>query len=508
LGNKGKVLLGSACFLAVTLFVASQMPRELMPKPETVSFEVNMKTPVDYSLEQTGDVVASLETWLKGQESVKASFSQIGVVSGMEALNPEVSINSVNLYVETTHPSEVDELMESMRVKLQKFPGLTFSLVKEQSTLAEFMAFTTAEVGLKIKGEDLNRLTILAEQLVEKLNQIEGITDIATNIGEGKPEFLIKIKKEALEKYNISPGTIGNFLVNAVRGQRATQFKELDKKYDVRVRFEKQTRENIESLLNEQISYQGTLIPLRELVSYEIARGPKEIRRENQQREVLVTANLRGKKISQVAPTIRGKIGELSLPQGYRVVFSGEQEEMAKSFQSLVFAFTLAVLLVYMIMAAQFESLKHPFLILFTLPMGLTGAIWALKITGQSLNVISIIGMVVLAGIVVNDAIVKIDYTNQLRRRGLSVRESIMEASRVRLRPILMTTVTTTLGLFPMSLGFGRGAELQQPMAIAVIGGLLLATFLTLILIPLAYELAESRKSEMDHSQVEYISDE
>ncbi|MCK4930593.1 MAG: efflux RND transporter permease subunit [Candidatus Aminicenantes bacterium] len=508
LGNKGKVLLGSACFLAVTLFVASQMPRELMPKPETVSFEVNMKTPVDYSLEQTGDVVASLETWLKGQESVKASFSQIGIVSGMEALNPEVSINSVNLYVETTHPSEVDELMESMRVKLQKFPGLSFSLVKEQSTLAEFMAFTTAEVGLKIKGEDLNRLTILAEQLVEKLNQIEGITDIATNIGEGKPEFLIKIKKEALEKYNISPGTIGNFLVNAVRGQRATQFKELDKKYDVRVRLEKQTRENIESLLNEQISYQGTLIPLRELVSYEIARGPKEIRRENQQREVLVTANLRGKKISQVAPTIRGKIGELSLPQGYRVVFSGEQEEMAKSFQSLVFAFTLAVLLVYMIMAAQFESLKHPFLILFTLPMGLTGAIWALKITGQSLNVISIIGMVVLAGIVVNDAIVKIDYTNQLRRRGLSVRESIMEASRVRLRPILMTTVTTTLGLFPMSLGFGRGAELQQPMAIAVIGGLLLATFLTLILIPLAYELAESRKSEMDHSQVEDHSDE
>jgi HAE1 family hydrophobic/amphiphilic exporter-1 len=181
---------------------------------------------------------------------------------------------------------------------------------------------------------------------------------------------------------------------------------------------------------------------------------------------------------------------------------------MTKSFQSLIFAFTLAVLLVYMIMAAQFESLKHPFLIMFTLPMGLTGAIWALKITGQSLNVISIIGMVVLAGIVVNDAIVKIDYTNQLRRRGLSVRESILEASRVRLRPILMTTVTTTLGLFPMSLGFGRGAELQQPMAIAVIGGLLLATFLTLILIPLVYELAESQKSELDFSQVEADSDE
>jgi HAE1 family hydrophobic/amphiphilic exporter-1 len=503
LGNKGKVLLGSLCFLAITLVVASQMPRELMPKPETISFEVNMKTPVDYSLEQTGDVVAALENWLGKQESVTASFSQIGVVSGMEALNPEVSINSVNLYVETRHPSEVDSLMDSMRMRLQRIPGLSFSIVKEQSTLAEFMAFTTAEVGLKIKGEDLNRLTILSEQLVEKLNQIDGITDIATNIGEGKPEFLIAIKKEALEKYNISPGTIGNFLVNAVRGQRATQFKELEKKYDVRVRLEERTRENIESLLDEQIPYEGTLIPLRELVSYKVARGPKEIRRENQQREVLVTANLRGQKISQVAPAIRKKIDELSLPQGYRVVFSGEQEEMAKSFQSLVFAFALAVLLVYMIMAAQFESLKHPFLILFTLPMGLTGAIWALMMTGQSLNVISVIGMVVLAGIVVNDAIVKIDYTNQLRRRGLSLRESIMEASRVRLRPILMTTVTTTFGLFPMSLGLGRGAELQQPMAIAVIGGLLLATFLTLILIPLVYELAESLKSEQVDPRME-----
>jgi HAE1 family hydrophobic/amphiphilic exporter-1 len=501
LGNKGKVLLGSLCFLLVTLAVASQMPRELMPKPETVSFEVNMKTPVDYSLEQSGDVVAALETWLKGQESVSASFSQIGVVSGMEALNPDVSINSVKLYVEATHPSEVDELMEGMREKLQKFPGLNYSIVKEQSTLAEFMAFTSAEIGLKIRGEDLNRLTMLAEQLVGKLNVIEGITDIATNIGEGKPEFLISIRKDALEKYNISPGTIGDFLVNAVRGLRATQFKELEKKYDVRVRLEEETRDNIESLLDEQISFQGTLIPLRELVMYEIARGPKEIRRENQQREVLVTANLRGKKISQVVPAIREKISELALPQGYRVVFSGEQEEMAKSFQSLIFAFTLAVLLVYMIMAAQFESLRHPFLILLTLPMGITGAIWALLITGQSLNVISIIGMVVLAGVVVNDAIVKIDYTNQLRRKGLSVRESIIEASRVRLRPILMTTVTTALGLFPMSLGLGRGAELQQPLAISVIGGLLLATFLTLILIPIAYEMAERKKRGVDDSR-------
>jgi len=494
LDNKGKVLAGSLVFLILTFFLATQIPRELMPKPEAASFELNLKTPVDYSLEQTVGVVSFLERWLGKNESVEESFSQIGIVSGMEGLNPDISLNSVQIHVEVEKASQVESTIEALRARLEEFPDLNYSIVKEQSTLAQFLAFSTAEVGLKVKGDDLIRLKNIAEELVEKLGDIKGIADLNTNIGEGKPEFLIKIKKDALEKYNISPQAIGGFLVDAVRGKVATQFKELEKKYDILVRMEEATRENIESLLDEQIQYGEFLIPLRELVSYEMAKGPKEVRRENQQREVLVTANLRGTKISQVVPKIQDKIDELSLPFGYRVVFSGEQEEMSRSFRSLVFAFSLAVLLVYMIMAAQFESLLHPFLILFTLPMGLTGAIWALFLTGQTLNIISVIGMVVLAGIVVNDAIVKIDYTNQLRKKGLTSREAIMEASRVRLRPILMTTVTTAFGLFPMSLGLGRGSELQQPLAISVIGGLILATFLTLILIPIAYELAEKRR--------------
>lgn len=497
LDNKGKVFFGSLVFLTLTLLLATQIPRELMPKPEAVSFELNLKTPIDYSLEQTSDIVFSIEKWLEKKKSVKATYSQIGVVSGMESLNPDVSLNSAKVYVEIQDTSQLDETIESLRARLEKISGLNYSITEEQSTLAQFLAFAAADVGLKIKGDDLNKLKELAEQLVDKLRGIETIADLNTNIGEGKPEFLIRTKKEALEKHDIPPELIGDFLVNAVRGKRATQFKELDKKYDVLVRLDEETRENIDSLLDEEISYRGILIPLRELVYYEIAKGPKEIRRESQQREVLVSANLRGAKISQVMPRIREKIDELNLPPKYRVVFSGEQEEMTKSFRSLIFAFSLAVILVYMIMAAQFESLLHPFLILFTLPMGLTGAIWALFLTGQTLNVISVIGMVVLAGIVVNDAIVKIDYTNQLRKRGFALRAAIMEASRIRLRPILMTTVTTAFGLFPMSLGLGKGSELQQPLAISVIGGLILATFLTLILVPLAYELAEGRRAKV-----------
>jgi len=495
LDNKGKVIVVSLLFLTLTFFMATKIPRELMPKPDAFSFEINMKTPIEYSLDQTSEVVGEIENWISKNNAIKASFSQIGIVSGMEGLNPDISLNSVKIYIELFSAKEIDKILDDLRVQLDKYSRLSYSFVKEQSTLSQLLAFSSAEIGLKIKGDDLFRLTEIADELVTKLNQLPEITDINTSVGEGKPEFLIKIRKEALEKFDISPSEIGTFLINAVRGDKATDFKELEKKYDVLVRLEKQSRENIESLLNEQLPHQDALIPLRELVTYEIAKGPNEIRRENQQREVVVTANLKGAKISQVVPRINEKIEEMVLPPNYRIEFSGEQEEMTKSFRSLIFAFSLAVLLVYMIMAAQFESLRHPFLILLTLPMGLTGAVWALLITGQTLNVISIIGMVVLAGIVVNDAIVKIDYTNQLRKRGLAVREAIMEASRVRLRPILMTTVTTALGLFPMSLGLGKGAELQQPLAISVIGGLMLSTFLTLILIPLVYELAEKKKS-------------
>jgi HAE1 family hydrophobic/amphiphilic exporter-1 len=412
----------------------------------------------------------------------------------MESLNPDISLNSAKIYVEIFNSDRIERTIDDIRSYMERIPGLSFSLMKEQATLSQFLALSSAEIGIKIKGEDLNRLKFYAEQLVLELQKIPEIADINTNIGEGKPEFLIRIRKGSLEKYNIAPGDIGNYLINAVRGKQAGQFKELEKKYDILVRLQEATRKNIETLLDEQISINGLVIPLRELVYYEIAKGPKEIRRENQIREVLVSANLHGAKTSQVVPKIQEKIDGLSLASNYRVVLSGEQEEMTKSFRSLLFALCLAVLLVYMIMAAQFESFKHPFIILFTLPMGMTGAVWALFFFGQTINVISVIGIVVLAGIVVNDAIVKIDYTNQLRKKGMGLRDAILEASRVRLRPILMTTVTTAFGLFPMSLGLGRGAELQQSMAISVIGGLILATFLTLVLIPMVYEIAEKEK--------------
>jgi len=496
LDHKGRVVVTSVCFFALTFLVGYKLPRELMPAMRVSSFDISLKTPVDYSFEQTAEVVSMIESWLGGNSSVDTFFSQAGIVSGLEGTSPDISVNSASINIKVKRSAELEAVIEDLRTKLAAYPDILYSIAKEQTTIAQFLILSSAKLDLKIRGDELDRLKSITAEFTDRLRRIKGITDINTTIEEGKLEFVIKIKKEAFEKYDISPTDVGTYLANAVSGRVATQLRELEKKYDILVRLDKETRENVEKLLDQTIPYRKGFIPLRELVYYEVARGPKEIRRENQQREVLVTANLRDVKASRVMPAVRAAIAGMSLPANYRIDFGGEQEEMTKSFQSLIWAFALSLLLVYMIMAAQFENLIHPFLIMFTIPMGLSGTFLLLWAAGLSINVISIIGIVISVGIVTDNAIVKLDYTNQLRREGMGLREAVCEGSAVRLRPILMATATTIIGLLPLSLGIGEGAELQQPLGVAVMGGLITSTFLTLILIPVVYEWVEERAAK------------
>jgi HAE1 family hydrophobic/amphiphilic exporter-1 len=495
LENKGKIIAGTLLFFAVSFALGGLLRRELMPKMKTNTFELDLATPVDDSLEQTADMAVMLESCARGLKPVKTVLTHVGIVSGAESADPTISVNSIRMFVEVNRPADLEGVLEALRRRLADYPDVAYTIVREQSTLGQFLAFTSAEIGLKIKGEDLDRLKEISGTLMDRLRAIPGISDLATNIGEGKPEFKVTVDKEALKKYvNVSPATIGDFLVSAVRGRVTTQFRELEKKYDILVRMEGASRQTIEALLAESLPAGDRLIPLRDLLSYEIVRGPREIRRENQQREILLTANLRGAKISQVAPAIDKAIAGLDLPTEYRVVWSGEREEMDRSFRSLILALVLASVLTYMIMAAQFESLMHPFLVMLTLPMGAAGAIVAMLATGTSLNVIAIIGMVVLVGLVVDDAIVEVDYTNLLRKQGQTLRPAVTEACLTRLRPILIASLSTVFGLLPMALGLEAGGELMKPLGIVVLSGLLLSTFLTLILIPVFYEWVEERK--------------
>jgi HAE1 family hydrophobic/amphiphilic exporter-1 len=495
LNHKRMIGATTIVFFAVTFFIGYRLPREHMPKIKAISFEVSLKTPVDYSLDQTAGIVQTLEQHLQTIRTVKKTFSQIGLVSGMESLSPDVAINAAKIYVEVASPSDWEPALISLRRKLADFPDITYSIAGEQSVLADFLTFSSSEISLKVQGLELDRLNVIARELIGRLKKVRGLVDINSNTGEGKPEFMIKIRKDALDKYvGLTPGEISGWLVNAVRGKIATQFNEMEKKYDVLVRLGESSRATLDSLLNGQLPHQGTLIPMRELVTVEPARGPQEIRRENQQREIVVSANLQGAKLSQVVPAINEAIKQIKLPEGYHIDFGGEQEEMNKSFQSLMLALGLAVLLTYMIMAAQFESLMHPFLVMLTLPMGAAGAFVSLWAGGQTLNVMAIIGMVVLVGLVVDDAIVEIDFINQLRRGGKSLRDSVVEGCMTRLRAILMASLDTVAGLIPMALGLERGSELLKPLGIVVAGGLLFSTLLTLILIPVVYEAVEARR--------------
>lgn len=235
---------------------------------------------------------------------------------------------------------------------------------------------------------------------------------------------------------------------------------------------------------------------MREVVYITLSRGATEIHRENQARVISLFANVSGKSLGQTIGEIERKLDEIETPGTARFIVGGAKEEMAESYQSLLFAALLAISLVYMIMAAQFESLVHPLVIIVSVPMAVIGTTWLLLLTGQSFNVISLIGIVVLVGIAVNDAIVKVDFINQERQRGATVRDAVIEAGRKRFRPIVMTSVTTILGLLPLAIGFGKGAEIQRPLALAIIGGLITSTLLTLVMIPVIYSAWTGRRGK------------
>jgi HAE1 family hydrophobic/amphiphilic exporter-1 len=292
----------------------------------------------------------------------------------------------------------------------------------------------------------------------------------------------------------LSTSQVATDIVSKVRGDVATKYALRDRKIDILVRTREEDRESMDELqrliVNPNSAKPVTLASVAQLSK---VNGPGEIRRVSQQRTAIVTANLAYGDLGSAASEIKHVLASTQVPSGVGVSLEGQNDEMDASFQSLVFALTLAVFLVYLVMASQFESLIHPFVILFTIPLAFIGSVIALYLTGSSISVVVFIGLILLAGIVVNNAIVLIDCINQFRREGMEKLEAVALAGKTRLRPILITTLTTVLGLLPLSLGFGEGAEIRAPMGITVIGGLSVSTLLTLIVIPVMYVLLDRK---------------
>ncbi|MFQ6094203.1 MAG: efflux RND transporter permease subunit, partial [bacterium] len=501
LDNRGKILAATVAVFLGCLSLGLRTNRELMPKVDQGQFTMRVKLPMGSTLEGTDDVVRVLERWLLELDDVEVVFSGLGLMRDVSSLTAatESAGNTAELKVRLKdgRNRSTEEVMEVIREKAESLAGVEVTFDPGQTTLQQVLGTAAADIAVKINGHDLQVSRGIAQAVSERMSGIEGLYDIHTSLEEGKPEIEIEILRERANQYGLSVRQIATYIQNSMKGKVATQFKEFDRKIDVLVRLDVEDRDEFNDLLNLGIPLSKSLIPLRDVIRYRYSTGPNEIRREDQQRQVVVYANLSGRSLNSAIPEIERKIANIERPLDYQITVGGENEEMRRSFRSLLFALLLAVILVYMILAAQFESLIHPFTIMFTVPMALIGVVIALGVTGQSLNVMSAIGVIVLTGIVVNDAIVKVDFINRLRKKGLPVREAIIQAGKIRLRPILMTTVTTVLALTPMALGIGKGAELRSPLAIAVIGGLTSATFLTLVIIPVIYSyLDRLRKGE------------
>jgi HAE1 family hydrophobic/amphiphilic exporter-1 len=358
------------------------------------------------------------------------------------------------------------------------------------SSPALFSFSTPVEV--LVFGPELDELRRTSAEVVGRLEGVEGLRDVRSSLVAGFPEVRLRYDRALMDRFGLSTSSVAAALRDKIQGVEATRMSRGEKRVDMVVRLVEADRASLADL--ERVNVNPNLdppIPLSAVATLESAEGPSEVRRVDQRRAAVITANLEGFDLNAAREGIAQALVGLDLEPGYSYTLAGQAEEMDRSLDAMIFALLLAVFLVYVIMASTFESLVHPFIILFTVPMAAVGVLPVLLITGTPLSVVAFIGVIVLAGVVVNNAIVLVDRINRGREQGESLEEAVVASGRARLRPIFITTATTVIGLLPLSLGFGAGAELQQPLAVTVIAGLSASTLLTLLVIPAIYLLIE-----------------
>ncbi len=485
LQRKALVIGGAFALFALTLLLSPLLSVELIPPVSQGEFTFNLRFPEGTSVLATDRAVSEIERQIMEIPSVGTVFSNSGstLLGQFSATVKEENIAQVTVVLSRrSDPAAEERTTERIRRILDTVPGLTYDLSRPS-----YFSFRTP-IEIEVFGYDVTQLRAISSRIEQRLATIPVIKDIRSTMKMGNPEVHIILDRERLSSLGIDASQAFGALSNALKGEVATRFRREEDKIDILVRNTDEVRRSIEELPNLIVGHNNGLpIPLASVGRVELDRGPAEITRVSQQRAAIISANLIGHDLGGATSQIRDAIQTVPMPPDFSASLSGQSDELNVSFSSLRFALILAVFLVYLVMASQFESFIHPFVILFTLPLAAIGILVALLVTQTAVSVMVLIGTIILCGIVVNNAIVLVDYTNQLRRRGMSKIEALVTAGRVRMRPILMTTATTVLALMPMALSGGEGAELRVPLAVTVIGGLLFATLLTLFVIPAVY---------------------
>ncbi|MFZ5945130.1 MAG: efflux RND transporter permease subunit [Bacillota bacterium] len=478
------------------MFIAScalipMVGMEFLPKQDNGYFTVDIQLPNSSLLEETTLVVNKVEKVVASMPEVESIFISVGNQGGMMTGGFGEGSNLANIVSRLVPKSQrdrgIDEVVDDIRSKITDIAGAKITVKADDGGMGG-----QAPISIIIKGDDLDELRDIAQQFADTIKEIPGTREVTTSLADGNPEVALKVNREKAAFYGISSYQISQTVRSGLQGAVASRYRTGGEELDIRVQIPEIDRKNLESLNRLMIpSMAGYNVPLEEVATIEYSVGPTKITRDNQSRQVTVSGDIFGRDLKSVNADVIKAISEIPMPMGYDYEIGGANKEMMESFQSLGLALILAIIIVYMILAAQFEALLYPFIIMFSVPPTLIGIVGGLLITGRTFSVPTFIGVIMLAGIVVNNAIVLVDYINTLRSRGMEKKEAILKAGPTRLRPILMTTLTTVLALMPQALGIGEGSEMSAPMATAVVAGLSFSTLVTLVLIPVMYYILD-----------------
>jgi len=500
LDRRAIVLISSILLLALTAYIFPMVGSEYLPKSGTEEFSIEIKLQEGTKLERTSGTVQNIESMLNEMlgDNVDIIYSQIGP-SSSSASEKSVFQNentaSLKIHLKDDLIGQSEYIISSIEELMGTIPDAEISIIRDETALQSTMGTDEAPLVVEVKGKDLKVLDQISSDIKISLQEIPELINIKTNIEEGAPEIDVVIDRYKAGIYNMSVDDIISQLKDLLMGKDAGKYEKDGEMNDITVKLPDISLSEFNSIM---LKNGNNKVPLYELARIEKSISPKQLFRRNQNRIGKVMADIdRSTPFDQVIEKVREKLDAITFPQEYQIEIVGEEQKRQEAMSSLSFALILSIVLVYMVMASQFESLIHPFTILLTIPLAGVGAIWAFLILGKSLSIMAYIGIIMLAGIAVNDSIILVDAINKFKEQGFSLRDSIIYAGENRIRPIIMTSLTTILALLPLTFGFGESAALRSPMAIAVIAGLVTSTLLTLVVIPCVYYVFEKIKVKL-----------
>lgn len=476
-----------ASFAAIPLVGA-----EFMPSIDAGEISITIEADKGNKVIDTDEIVRQVEKHLQEIPEMKTVFTSVGSSANMAMESGTVGDQAaihIKLCSKTERKRSVDTVAEEIRQKLGDVAGAKIQVSVMDAT-SSMGGSSGGPINVQVRGDDMDILRELSDQVKDIICKVPGTREVVSSITDGKPEIQVKVDRQRAATYGLTPGQIASEVNNAMQGKVATRYKVEGEEIDVRVRYIPEGHDNIDYLSNLTIlTPSGAVVRLGQVATFEMAQGPIQINRIDQVRRADISGYLLNRDLKSVMDDIQKQVDKINLPAGYTVEYGGENQDMMETFTNLALALLLAIILVYAVMAIQYESFFDPFVIMFSVPTAFIGVVLGLLLTGRSFSVPAFIGVIMLVGVVVSNAIVFVDYLKQMREKGMERNAAIIETGRVRLRPILMTAFATILAMIPLSLGISRGGEFQAPLATVVIGGLLVSTLVTLVLVPVIYSI-------------------